>query len=684
MLTATPHQGEGEKFRHLLGLIDEYKFFSSDSLTPDNVKSVTVKNRKRAATDFKGNLIFKARIPSIVKIARPETDIEVELYNEVSDYVAKYYNLAYREGNFAFMFLLILYQRMVSSSSRAIYQSLNYRLEYLTSLKAQISEIHEKKVDPEDIDELNAQEAYDELTQETKEYTPAEKARMVVIPSRIKEELAILDKCVTLAKKASFGRQDYKTRKTIEIISEVSRRENDPNTKFLIFTEFIATQKYLGEVLEGLGYKVAYLNGRMGLDRRIEAKRRFKDDHQILISTDAGGEGINLQFCHVIINYDLPWNPMKIEQRIGRLDRIGQLKDVFVFNYILKDTVEERVREILEEKLDLIASQFGDDKRADVLSLLQDEFNFDRVFIDAIREKEKNIPELKKIGESIYLKAKEIIEKQDYLLPFSDKIDPKKLENSMIEDESNMVRELVEGYAKFKGIELKEYAKKKGVYYIEHPLAGQKPKNIVFDKELALDDETNEFVNITHQLTKNIVNEAQQKEALTFNLEIHGTGLNLQGVLFYYRVDLTNNEGFLRRYLIPIFVDQDLNYSDKVTKLFESKNSFTLKTGISVSYNPKPEEAKEKAQEELNRKIKQLYTETKLELIKKLDQEQQRLNKYFEDKEKAISKIAIANIRDAKQKELIEQRIQEKTKLEKKKNLAPNIKLFAVAWIKMK
>ena len=125
LLSATPHQGDSEKFRHLLSLIDEYKFYSLETIVPENVRSVTVKNRKRSAVDFKGDLIFKARITSIARIERDERDIEVELYNEVTDYVSQYYKLASREGNFTFMFLLILYQRMVSSSLKAIYHSLS-------------------------------------------------------------------------------------------------------------------------------------------------------------------------------------------------------------------------------------------------------------------------------------------------------------------------------------------------------------------------------------------------------------------------------------------------------------------------------------------------------------------------------------------------------------------------------
>ena len=676
LLTATPHQGDSTKFRHLLGLIDEYKFYSPDSLTPENVKSITIKNKKRAATDFKGNLLFKSRITSIVKIKRDEEDIEVQLYNEVSKYIGEYYNLASREGNFAFMFLLILYQRMVSSSSRAIYFALNKRLRMLSSI-----DLKENKSESNDnsVEGLNGQEAYDELTKQETEN------KIAVIKSQINEEIRILTKCVALAKKTSYGRQDYKIRKTLEIIDEIKKRENAPKTKFLIFTEFVSTQNYLGEILEEMGYKVAYLNGRMNLDGKIGAKTKFKDDHQILISTDAGGEGINLQFCHVIINFDLPWNPMKIEQRIGRLDRIGQKKDVLVFNYLLENTVEDRVHEVLNTKLDRIAEQFGDDKKSDVLNMLQEEFHFDKIYIDALRFNQQKIPDLEKIGDEIFTRAKEILEKQDLLIPFSDKKDNKEIQKTVIGNESNIVKSMIETYTKFKNVNLKEYSKKKGVFYADQPLFDSKIKNAVFDKNLALEDENLDFINITHDLCNNITKDILKRESLTFNVEIENSKHKAKGILFYYRLDLTNNENFLRRFLIPIFIENNISHNKILSQYFSKEENLNIKTGINnVDLIKQSEESMIEAKNILQDTIKEHFTNTKLELFNRIDQEQKKYNQYFKDKEMAIQRIAIENIKEAKLRELGQHRIQEKMKTEKRKNLVPNIKLVAVAQVQFK
>lgn len=680
LLTATPHQGDGEKFRHLLSLIDPYKFYSPDSLVPSNVKSVTVKNKKRAATDFNGNLIFKSRVTSIVKIQRDLTDIEVQLYNEVSDYVSSYYNLASREGNFAFMFLLILYQRMVSSSSRAIHEALSKRLELLQGIVSAFPEETRREADELVVGDLGAQEAYDELLGGS---TSCGK-EIIAIKSKINDEIEILTKCVILAKKASYGRHDFKVRKAIEIINEVINRENDRNVKILIFTEFIATQKYLGEILEGLGFNVAYLNGKMALDKKIEAKIKFKEESQILISTDAGGEGINLQFAHVMINYDLPWNPMKIEQRIGRLDRIGQKKDVLVFNFVLKDTVEERVRDVLNEKLDRIAAQFGDDKKADVLNLLQDEFNFDRIFIEAIKQNNSKVPELQQIGEEIYTRAKGIIENQEFLVPFTDSVDAKKLQNVVVKNDSALVKSLLETYGKITNSTLIEYVKVKGVYYSEQPIGKERLRNIVFEKDLALENENYEYIGINHPLVQSIAEESLRKDCLTCSAELTNSACEEKGLLFYYRVDLTNNQGFLRRFLVPVFIGANMDYNENMSRLLDKIEILqNLQTGINIKTILNAEKAMEISSSVLESKVRQLFSETKLELIKKVSEEQEKYSKYFSDKEKAIQNIAIPNIKEAKLKELSQQRILEKIGLERKKNLVPIVRIFAVAQIQI-
>jgi superfamily II DNA/RNA helicase len=127
----------------------------------------------------------------------------------------------------------------------------------------------------------------------------------------------------------------------------------------------------------------------MDMEERRRVQDAFARDVRNLVSTDAGGEGLNLQFCHVVINYDIPWNPMRLEQRIGRVDRIGQSRVVRAVNFVFEGSVEKRVREVLEEKLAIIFEEFGIDKTSDVLDSSQAQQVFDKAFISAILNPDK-------------------------------------------------------------------------------------------------------------------------------------------------------------------------------------------------------------------------------------------------------------------------------------------------------
>jgi len=156
----------------------------------------------------------------------------------------------------------------------------------------------------------------------------------------------------------------------------------------LIFTEFVPTQAMLADYLESRGFSVATLNGSMDMAARTRAQQVFSTEVRVLVSTDAGGEGLNLQFCHVIVNFDMPWNPMRIEQRIGRVDRIGQHQVVRAINFVLEDTVEHRVRQVLEEKLQVIAREFGIDKAADVMDSVEADPLFDELYVQGLQHPE--------------------------------------------------------------------------------------------------------------------------------------------------------------------------------------------------------------------------------------------------------------------------------------------------------
>ena len=187
-----------------------------------------------------------------------------------------------------------------------------------------------------------------------------------------------------LARRCQAQGPDARAETLLHTLYENQREENNPELKYLIFTEFVPTQHMLRDFLEQHGFSVVCLNGSMDLEERRRVQQQFAQQARILVSTDAGGEGLNLQFAHIIINYDLPWNPMRIEQRIGRVDRIGQKHPVKAFNLIFEESVELRVHAVLEEKLAKILDEFGVDKTQDVLDSAESGAMFERLYADAI------------------------------------------------------------------------------------------------------------------------------------------------------------------------------------------------------------------------------------------------------------------------------------------------------------
>ena len=366
LLSATPHNGKTEPFLRLVRLLDAEAFPNAKSIVKEQVAPYLIRTEKREAIDNNGNLLFKNRITHLVTLQWDERhSLQRELYQMVSSYVAKTYNKALRnkKKNMCLIFLLIIMQRMVTSSTAAVRQSLERRLNVLKTQNTRLGTLTE-----EDLEDLNIEDGVEEALE--------------AMSLDMEEEIAELERIIAVAKQAEFQHPDVKVETLTDTLDALLSEDRDQ--KVIVFTEFVATQLYLRELLVNKGFTVTILNGSMSVEDRDAALREFREHSNIFISTDAGGEGLNLQFANIIINYDLPWNPMKIEQRCGRADRIGQTRDVHIYNFIVSDTVENRVREVLEEKLSVILEEMGVDKYSDVLDSEVAELDFTKVYMRSI------------------------------------------------------------------------------------------------------------------------------------------------------------------------------------------------------------------------------------------------------------------------------------------------------------
>lgn len=371
LLSATPHQGKTDHFMRLMQLIDREAFPDEGSVTQDRVRPFVIRTEKRAAINAEGQALFQPRLTRLQAVAwQARHAAQHRLYEAVTDYVRHGYNQALAAKQRHISFLMILMQRLVTSSTAAIRTTLEKRLAVLDTPQPQISLFDSTEL--EEWSELDGQA----------------QVELAVQASGWAKEKTEVEMLLDLARETEAAGTDAKAEALLELIYKLQQEEGDPALKVLVFTEFVPTQAMLASFLESRGFSVALLNGSMDLETRAKAQQAFSRDIRLLISTDAGGEGLNLQFCHVIVNFDMPWNPMRIEQRIGRVDRIGQRHVVRAINFVLDDTVEHRVRQVLEEKLAIIAEEFGVDKASDVMDSVESEPLFDELFVHGLQNPE--------------------------------------------------------------------------------------------------------------------------------------------------------------------------------------------------------------------------------------------------------------------------------------------------------
>jgi superfamily II DNA or RNA helicase len=350
LLSATPHSGKSDAFARLLGLLDT-RFSHGRALNRANVAPLIVRCEKRQATDLRGRPLFTPRTTRLVVVPYGARAVEQQLYDAVTVYVTFGYRRAKAERRPAIAFLVLLMQRLVSSSTRAVLSALQRRHAAIIDEGTQLTLFSESS---EEWGDLSGEEQVEALG--------------AALGRAWGDELAEVEVLIDLARQAGSG-IDAKARALLALIEQQGREEGAPGLKVVVFTEFTQTQDMLLDLLQNTGIVAVGINGTLGVHERAAVQEEFRaGPPRVLVSTDAGGEGVNLQFAHVVVNYDLPWSPARIEQRIGRVDRIGQTHPVKAFNLTMEHSVDARVLEVLELKLSIIRRELGADKAHDVLN----------------------------------------------------------------------------------------------------------------------------------------------------------------------------------------------------------------------------------------------------------------------------------------------------------------------------
>ena len=351
-LTATPHRGKPDNFRLLLKLL-EPDLFSNPKMTEADVyhakNRLFIRHAKHDMVGMDGRPLFLGR--SVVSVKYAMSRAERHLYDTVTGYVQRQYNLqAGRDPNRIATFAVLMIQKRMASSTRALLESLKRRRQGLGDrLREWDGPADNYTID--DMDEMDEDEM-DDAELRAGRYTSAQTA------GELRRELEELDGLIKLAEQTANTKPDTKLER---LISEIRGIGED---KLLIFSEYRDTLDYLQKNIgmmrrgDGSGYDMCRIDGTMSMADREAAQEAFRGHSQVMLATDAAREGINLQFCHRMVNYDLPWTPISLEQRMGRLHRYGQDNDVVISNMVAAETREGHVMETLFEKIRQIELQY--------------------------------------------------------------------------------------------------------------------------------------------------------------------------------------------------------------------------------------------------------------------------------------------------------------------------------------
>ena len=409
LMTATPHNGKEEDFQLFMALLDGDRFEGKfrDGAHQVEVSDLMRRMVKENLLKFDGRPLFPERIAYTVPYKL--SDAEARLYKEVTEYVREEFNRAEalqndkRAGTVGFA--LTILQRRLASSPEAIYQSLRRRRERLEKRLRELELLQRGAAVPTpmpsgpvlDADDVEDLEEAPENEVEAAEEGILDQATAAATVAELKAEIATLGRLEALAAEVRRSGQDTKWRELSHLLGEIftpvglagrvaeptvpygagpiPKPVPSPRQKLVLFTEHRDTLSYLerqiGSLL-GRPQSIVLIHGGMGREERRKAQESFLHDPevQVLLATDAAGDGINLQRAHLMVNYDLPWNPNRLEQRFGRIHRIGQTEVCHLWNLVAEETREGDVYRRLLEKLEEARQALGG-QVFDVLGKLQ-------------------------------------------------------------------------------------------------------------------------------------------------------------------------------------------------------------------------------------------------------------------------------------------------------------------------
>jgi superfamily II DNA or RNA helicase len=556
LLSATPHDGKGEAFRSLVEYIDPFLVAENRELSQEAVDRVMIRRGKTDIYDGDGERVFPDREVNSVSVSM--THDERQFYRAVTDYVKNVYNRSEKLNEPAVGFAMALMQKRLVSSVGAIHATLRRRLDDLLDEEAATDGLSEEArayLDGEDLDEDDKQHAEGEIAGLTVTSTD----------EQLKEEIDTLRDLVSLAEDLPV---DSKAQKVRRFISQLL--EEQPDEKLLLFMEYRDTLDYLLDFVQDEPWadEILVIHGDVDKEERARIEDEFNHGQsRFLFATDAASEGIDLQHsCHIMANYELPWNPNQLEQRIGRIHRYGQEEEVKVWNFLFEDTRESEIFEMLQTKVEEIRSQLGN--TADVLGIL-DDIDVDSLIMESIENDEPPSATKEELEEMIEERQQTLEEWYERSLVDTSTFDAEsRRQIQEVVDESEHVYGSEGDIREFFELAIEAFGgefEKRGtnLYKAELPDGINQPGQdtmfgpFTFDRDFAMDHEGITYLAPDTDVLQRLMARVLEDERGEVGLKLLPF-VDTPGITYNYRVAFEDGTGeVIREETIPVFVDAE-------------------------------------------------------------------------------------------------------------------------------
>ena len=519
-LTATPHQGDRNKFYNLIKLLNDSLFTREADVdrNRETLNEIMIRQRKKDVTDDAGKPLFVKRV---VKALRYEiSSKETTFMNYLNVYLIGGYKIAEQDFNKRYRalgFVMTTFQKIAASSIYAVRSSLEERLIRLLFMEIEKSKdgsilqrlkmkivtrlrSRYENVPSDEIIFLEARTSFDKYLREE----GVDPVEFIGAP----DEIDSLEKLLSYA----TDDEDTKLKKLLEAIRSI--KDGSRDEKVIIFTEYLKTQDYIVRALRRVyGEDDVVLIRGGNLEEKINAANKFRKSSHFLVSTQAGGEGINLQHCHIIINYDMPWNPMKVEQRIGRIHRYKAHDTAQIYNMFAANTIEDRIYQRLEAKLYEITHTIGDEDereayRENILGIIAEQINFDELYKEVLQKgKEVEVITQEKIDAAVE-RAKEVYEKLGDFTQDMERFSLEKYFKTKGEVTLKDVETFILEFLKSEGKRISNDSEGNYEFIIPEVVpihGGGKVERVTFERERAIGEPNIQFMALGHFLTDAII-----------------------------------------------------------------------------------------------------------------------------------------------------------------------------------